>query len=569
MMKSKRILAVDIGAASVKLAEFIRSGEGGIRLHRFGMAPIDPGAGEEANRELQITRTLKSLMSEHRIAAGTAVVSVAGQSVFSRFVSCPPVEQDKIQQIVQYEAVQNVPFPIDEVVWDYQLVERGEEDVRVMLAAIKADMVEGISSAVEQAGLDPDVLDVAPMALYNAARYNYGLPEESTLVIDIGARSTDLVFMEADRAFIRSVPVAGHTITQQIARELEVENAEAEQLKLAHAKLGGTQESSGDEQAAKVRQCVQNTANRLHMEINRSINFYRTQQNGNPPKRIMLAGGTARIEGLAEFLGQKLGVPVENLDALKAVEVDSGIDSAQLESDRGALNELVGLALRKVQPCPLEINLMPARLVREKTFRRKEPALVAALALLVLTVAAWGYYFSTTASLNQQALEGVSDRVRHLEQIEKKLELQERQAEVLKRYQSRLLGLVGRRDTWMNVMNRLVSAIPEGMYVFKTESMFADSEQQAQAGGRSRMRGMPQPQNGGGGLMDHRQLTGVRISGFGYLDKVDENSVTEFWNRLKAMEPFGEGTKIVKQPLPGTFAQEYVIEIAFKEPFEL
>src|SRR4029450_7341632 len=121
---------------------------------------------------------------------------VSAQSVFTRFVKLPSVGEDQVDQIVGFEAQQNVPFPIDEVVWDYQLVDQGNpNEVEVVLVAIKSDLLNEINESIRGSWLKTNIVDVSPMALYNAYRYNYSDTEGCTLMIDIGARTTNLIFI--------------------------------------------------------------------------------------------------------------------------------------------------------------------------------------------------------------------------------------------------------------------------------------------------------------------------------------------------------------------------------------
>src|SRR5207253_5688518 len=153
----------------------------------------------------------------------------SSQSVFARFVKLPAVEEEKVERIIVFEAQQNVPFPIDEVVWDYQLIAGGgDEQVQVVLVAIKTDLLDEINNAVEETGLRTAIVDVAAMALYNAFRYNYAGLSGCSLLVDIGARTTNLLFVEPQKIFTRSIPVGGSSITAAIAKEFNEPFAAAE-----------------------------------------------------------------------------------------------------------------------------------------------------------------------------------------------------------------------------------------------------------------------------------------------------------------------------------------------------
>ena len=413
-------MALDIGASTVKLAEFGSTRDGTVELLNFGVSALGSDSATDAERVAIVTATIKELMHDCQIKAGPVLLSVSGQSVFSRFVKLPPVDKDKVYQIIAYEAQQNVPFPINEVVWDYQLIGRGEGELDVMLAAIKADIIIGLTDAVDQAGLQVDLVDVAPMALYNTVRYNYNDDSGCTLVVDIGSRSTELIFMEQGRVFIRSVPVAGNAITQQIMREFELSYEDAEEMKKAHAfvSLGGAHEDPKSEVAGKVSKIVRNVMTRMHAEIDRSIKFYRTQQGGMQPSLVLLTGGSSTMPYLDAFLKEKLKVEVTDLNPFINVPVSQSIDADYISKHAQELAQVVGLALRHTLTCPIEINLLPPKVVQEKNFRRRQPVLVAAALGLALMFGLWAMYFGKMASHTDENRSMVQAKLSALEQIE-------------------------------------------------------------------------------------------------------------------------------------------------------
>jgi len=231
--KSNRVIAMDIGAAQLKLAEFMVV-KAGIELTNLAVCPMGIEPGSEADPTMAIIDAIQVVLKEKAIRPGPVVLSVTGQSAFLRLVKLPPVKRNKIYQTILYEAQQNVPFPMDEVVWDYQLMGSSENELNVMLVVIKKDIVQNLTDCVEAVGLEIELVDVAPMALYNAVRYNYGELKGCTLVVDIGARSTNLVFMEEGRFFSRNLPIVGtgNIITQQLMKEFSMSFKDAEELNL-------------------------------------------------------------------------------------------------------------------------------------------------------------------------------------------------------------------------------------------------------------------------------------------------------------------------------------------------
>src|SRR5581483_9595162 len=186
MPAASRIISLNLGSQTIGLAEFQSQPHGGLVLRQHRLREILTDASDEAMRYPQIAGALREMLADVGIKTGNVNYAVPAQSVFARFVKLPAVEEEKIERIIAFEAQQNVPFPIDEVVWDYQVVGGGlGEQVQVVLVAIKVDLLEAVNSSVEQTGLSTALVDVAPMALYNAFRYNYPGAEDCSLLVDI------------------------------------------------------------------------------------------------------------------------------------------------------------------------------------------------------------------------------------------------------------------------------------------------------------------------------------------------------------------------------------------------
>ncbi|MEI8352801.1 MAG: pilus assembly protein PilM, partial [bacterium] len=280
MLGSDRILSLDIGNSKLVLAEFRLSGVKNLELVNYAISPLGFDPETTTDSSAYIVSGIRDAMRVSGIRPGPVALSVSGQMVFPRYVKLPPVTPDKIAQIVKYEAQQNVPFPIDEVVWDYQLVGQETGELSVLLVAVKGDLVKNLTDCVEAAGLDPVLVDVSPLALYNTVRYNYSDLAGCTMILDMGARSTNVVFVEGSKIFSRSIPVAGMAITKDVMKEFELSFEEAEQLKVAHAFVGfgGVYEGHEVGVADRTSKIVRNIMTRLHAEVIRTINFYRSQQ---------------------------------------------------------------------------------------------------------------------------------------------------------------------------------------------------------------------------------------------------------------------------------------------------
>jgi len=547
MFQSDRILALDVGASKVVVAEFIVAKGRPIELNNYGIGHLDITPEGESDASAYIVSTIRDIMRQKSIKASPLLMSLSGQAVFPRFVKLPPVARDKIFQIVQYEAEQNVPFPIEEVVWDYQLITGADDEMSVMLVAVKIENVQKLTECVLAAGVEPEVIDVAPMALYNAVRYNYPDFVGCMMILDVGARSSNLVFIEGSRIFSRSIPVAGNAITQELAKEFNVSFAEAEQLKLQHAfvSFGGVTAGHENETADRVSKIVRNVVTRLHAEVNRSINFYRSQQGGGTPSLILLAGGTSIIPHMDTFFREKLKVEVDHLNPFINVVVGGNLDSAVVAGDMHLLGEVVGLGLRRSLTCPVEINLMPPALKAKKVFRKRQPYFGMIAVGIALIMLCWWVYLNHMQDIRKTQFRIVEKRTKELEftlaNLQKVLSNEKKEQEKI----GRILDVVRQRTMWMEIIEDLYSRMPEGMWL-------------------SSLR--PVIQNTAG----TNQITCIEIIGGGFADKLidkpEKSAIEDFRDKLRDSRYFTKNTEIKKQPLGEPYLKQFEISVALKQP---
>jgi type IV pilus assembly protein PilM len=462
MSVSPRILSLDLGSQTLGLAAFQAQANGGLLLTSYQRREIsdDPAAERDHNR--QISETLSAMLRELGIKSGPVDYAVSGQSVFTRFVKLPLVDQDKIERIVTFEAQQNVPFPIDEVVWDYQLVSSEADKLEVVLVAIKADLLEGINAAVEAAGLQTVRVDVAPMALYNAFRFNYSELTGPSLLIYVGARTTNLLFIEPGKVFSRSIPIGGSSITAAIAKEFN-EPFGAAELRKKHdgfVGLGSDEAEAADLDVARVAALIRGTMTRLHAELVRSISFYRTQQQGNRPERFFLCGGAASTPRMREFFCEKLQGSVEFFNPLRNVALGESVALEGVTGSAHLLGELVGLALRSSTTCPMEFNLRPTHVVRRQQLARRRPFLLMTAACLLLGLLGLGLYFLRVTQVEARLADTLQVEVEQLRGLENRIVELRSESVALDAEATPLLGAISDRGVWLRILEDLNARLP-------------------------------------------------------------------------------------------------------------
>ena len=551
MARTNRIIALDVGASKVVLAEFAVSRDGAPELTNYGIGYLGIQMDSETDPSAYVVSTIRDLMRERNIKSAPLVMSISGQMVFPRYVKLPPVSRDKLMQMINYEAEQNVPFPIDEVVWDYQLIgDTGSGEQNVVLVAVKIENVTSLTDCVVAAGLEPEVVDVAPMALYNAVRYNYPDIESCTMILDIGARSSNVVFIEGNRVFFRSIPVAGNAITNELMKEFELSFKDAEALKLTHAfvAFGGVYAGPESEVADRVSKIVRNVITRLHAEVNRSINFYRSQQGGNPPSLVLLTGGSSIMPHLDTFFREKLNVEVEYLNPFVNVSVSDRIDADKVGEQLHLLGEVVGVALRRSLTCPVELNLMPPDLVAKKVLRRRQPFFALSAIGLVLIMLCWWVYVYRMHDVVGTRTVNLEEKIADLTVLSSKLQATKAEQEKAKQRVDSILGVTTLRTQWLEMIEAIHSCMLEGVWLKSLTP-----------------------------VVDNGKITRITIEGVGFNDKLDlaktaeKTPVEVILERLRNGDHFTTDTAISAQPDPGpnAFAREFTISVGLKKPIQM
>lgn len=549
MFSSNRILALNVGASKIALAEFVIQGGNSPKLLNYGMADMAPSAEGATSNSEALVAAMRSIMKARGIRQAPLLITLSGQVVFPRFVKLPAVAKDKLLQMVQYEVEQNVPFPLDEIVWHYQFIgddSSGEQNA--MIVAAKLDSVREVTDSVVAAGFEPEIIDVAPMAIYNALRFNHSALVGCTMVLDIGARSTNLIFVEDERIYSRCIPVAGNAITQELAKSLQITVEAAEQLKRerGYVSLGGVHQSE-DETNEHISRVVRNVMTRLHAEISRSINFYRSQQGGAAPVRLILTGGTSLLPHLDLFFKEKLQVEVEYLNPFVNIGIAPRINREQMGVDAFMLAEVVGLALRRSLACPVEVNLMPPELVKQKTLKKRLPFLGLAALGVLMSLGSWTLYQSNMTKLYESQREQVESDLSGKQAQQNKLDVARKSKDAVKTKTDAMRDLFLCRSEWQRRLDSIRKSMMDGMWLMEVKTI--KNENGVVEGLRLQGRGWVDTMR----LVEEKaKARGLRVS-----------AVEELRDRLKESAIFGEHTdvKIIGAKEIEAYLTEFTIEV--------
>lgn len=354
MAKGKLALGLDIGSTSVKmilLKEQRKRGEVGYALQNFGMKPLPPEAivdGALMN-STAIVQAVQELMNELKIKAKEVAIGVSGHSVIIKKIQMPRMSQEELEESIQWEAEQYIPFDVKDVNIDTQILDSGANDATgqmdVLLVAAKKDMINDYTTVVSEAGLAPVVVDVDAFAVQNMFSTNYDVPEKETVVlINAGASVVNInIIANGITVFTRDVTIGGNQFTEEIQKQLNVSYEEAEALK-----IGGNRSDADAVVPQEVERVLQSVAEQVAGEIQRSLDFYAGTAADANFSKVFLSGGTAKIPALFKTIEARVGVPVEILNPFRKIDVDNRkFDPAFIMDVAPMAAVAVGLALRK------------------------------------------------------------------------------------------------------------------------------------------------------------------------------------------------------------------------------
>src|SRR5262252_2185021 len=375
----KGVWGIDVSKSSVKAVRI----EGGTLTHA-GVFPYDSaGTGEAGDLDEQIKGALTQVKSTYKITSEPVIFSLPSHSTFNRLIKLPPVDEGKLPEIVKYEAQSQIPFNIDEVLWDYQYVSRqyapGEEK-EVILFAIKRDIVEQFLANIADLGFNVEAVQFSPVGLFNFLVHDQELGA-AAVALDMGGDNTDLIIVDGTKFWVRNLPITGNDITKALQKAFNIPFEEAEKLKL---KAGQSQ------QAQKIFNAVQPVLRDLVNEINRSMGYYKSISKTSKFDQIILLGNATKTLNFQKFVSQSLQLPAIRVQKLNTIAVGGGVDPGDLNENLATIGTALGLAVQGLEPTTNRVNLLPEQYRKKKELKRKQPFIVAAAAALYLTVGmAW------------------------------------------------------------------------------------------------------------------------------------------------------------------------------------
>ncbi len=383
------VWAIDIGANSLK-AVHMRHGQDGLEVIGFDYVEhsrmLSVGHLSEDQKQQIVSETIHKFVQRNTIGPDEVAVSIAGQSCFVRFVKLPPVEQKGLLKVIQYEAVQQIPFDINEVEWDWQLMgDPNAPNKEVGIFAIKNDVINSVLDHCSRENMRVSCVQISPIALYNYLLYDqkdFGEDGKTTVILDMGTESTTLVACTKSGLWQRTIRIGGNTFTEAIADAFNLKFQKAEKLKRNAAMSKHMRQLFG---------AMRPVFTDLGSEVQRSLGFYTSSAKDAAIAKLIVLGGGMRLQGVAKYLQQSLSIPVVKPDSFERLTFSQDVSSAKFHNNVGDFAVVYGLAGQLLDDVAIRANLLPRNIARMMVWTRKAKMFtIAACILLAVSVLSLG-----------------------------------------------------------------------------------------------------------------------------------------------------------------------------------
>jgi len=455
MASARFAWGIDVGNRALKAVKLVREGDK-LRVDDFEVIEHETVLSSSGDNRPQLIQTaLANFVTRHQIKGGVAAIGVSGQSSFARFIKLPPVEPKKIPEIVRFEAIQQIPFPLDDVEWAYQLFQEPESpEVEVGIFAMRRELINAHMKFFTDVDLNVQVVQMNPLAVYNAMYYDSRLTG-TTMVIDMGAENTDLIIAEGEQVWLRSIPIGGNNFTESLVKAFKLNFAKAEEMKRS---------ASTSKYARQIFQAMRPVFADLVAEVQRSIGFYASTHRDSRIKRIIALGGTFRLPGLQKYLQQNLQLEVDRIDGFTSGAPEDGKLATTFNENLLSMPVAYGLALQAMGQAKINSSLLPQYIRRAKLWKEKTKWFGAAAAMFVVgTGLAYGSLYmadsgknSSKASAARQTIDTIRSKAERLYQEWATVE----QPSPASQQILNVASLMAYRDLWNQILLTLRSSLP-------------------------------------------------------------------------------------------------------------
>jgi len=377
MAATKTVWGIDLGQCALK-AICLRAVED--KVEAVGYAYIEHPqllSKPEIDRQKMIEEAMDKFLKDHELDNETIVVGVPGQHTLARFTKLPPVDKKKIPEIVKYEAQQQIPFDMDEVIWDYQVFQDPDAvETEVGIFAMRRELLRDHLQFLTSRNLEPAIVQSSPLALFNALKFDGLCGTEGVVILDIGTQNTDLIVADVNSLWTRNIPIGGNNFTEALLKTFKLSFSKAENLKRGAA---------SHKYARQIFQAMRPTFADLVAEIQRSIGFFTSSRRGVKLSKLIAMGNAFKLPGMQKYIQQNLGMEVVRPTTFSKLSASGAPNAPQLIDQLLSFGVAYGLALQGLGSAAITSNLLPTEIAKQVVWKKKAPWFYGAAACLIMS----------------------------------------------------------------------------------------------------------------------------------------------------------------------------------------
>ncbi len=454
-----KTLVINCGASHVAAAVF-SAANGKLTLEDLDTRDLHYDVAKDEAWLPALAEGLRDLSRSNARFRGKAVFILPGYQLLIKAIKVPHVDPAKQAQIIGFEAQNNIPFPLNDAVWGSQVIADDGIETEVLLAAQKAEAANRFCGLMSTIGFQPISLQPSSLLDFNAFKHVHSADVQDTLMINVGARSTNLTFISAAGLFIRNINLGGNSLTQALADGMGKSFNIVEDLKVSFYS-GSTSFEAEDPAVSALQGRAQDFMKRLSQQVTQSIITYRRATNRAAPQHILLTGRGSLLDGLPEFLSESQKVSVDYFNPGTVVKSGSRLGKGVMEQYYYQISECVGEAARLVKPDAMGINLLPPAIRARMQFNKQKPFLVLSALCLALAPLPMIYKLYTQKNVAAVEKKNWDGRATELNNLYQGLQKQSDEATATRKQIADLESLMNSRFNWIQFFQKLQDTLVE------------------------------------------------------------------------------------------------------------
>ena len=481
MAKSNAVWGIDIGQCALKAMRCKLAADGeSVEVDKYDYIEYPKLLSQaDADPDDLVAEALEQFLSRNELRGDYVAISVPGQAGLSRFFKPPPVEAKTLPDIVKYEVKQQIPFPIEDVIWDWQqlggtVVDGRTMDAEIGLFAMKREAVYRALQPFDQAEIDVDYIQLSPLAVFNVAAFDIldeipdaeeidpENPPDSMVIMSLGTDTTDLIISNGVKLWLRNIPIGGNHFTKQLSREMKLTHAKAEHLK-RNAKQA--------EDPQSVFRAMRPVFSDLVNEVQRSLTFFESMDRNANISKIALLGNAAKLPGLRQYLNKQLEIDIAKINSFEKLTGDDVTSQKSFSENQLSFAPAYGLCVQGLKQGQINTNLLPNEIVTERIIRAKKPWVLASVSFIMFGLLL-GFFFKEKAlatvredaAVNNVSWKDAESQVSRVSGESKRLKKEDddlkSKLDKLNRLSAELTSSFNQRTSWIEVLSAINQTLP-------------------------------------------------------------------------------------------------------------